>query len=310
MTTTNALWVEKYRPRSIEDYIFYNDRHEQQVQQMIRDKSIPHLILAGVQGTGKTTLAQLLISAMELDPTDVLTLNASDDRGIEVFRNTIKNFATSCAVGRFKIIYLEEAERLTPVAQDAMKRFMEEVSDYVRFILTTNNINNIIAPIRSRCQDFQFKPADVDDVTEYAVTVLSSENVKFTLDDVDKYIAVGYPDIRKIINTMQSNTVNGVLQSPEEGASSSDYKFKLLKFLERGDWTGARELLCANVSSDEWESVYRFLYENLHHSDSFKKKELWDEAIIIIAEHLYKNSICADPEINMAACLIRISMIK
>jgi replication factor C small subunit len=305
----HSLWVEKYRPQTVDQYVFHDPRQKSAVENMIKEKSIPQLLLSGVQGSGKTTLAQILIRAMGLDDMDVLTINASDERGIDTFRNTIKNFALSMAMGRFKIIHLEEADKLTPDAQAALKRFMEETSEFVRFILTCNNVSKVIAPIRSRCQEYYFRGGDVNDVTEYALRVLCAEKVKFDLDLLDKYVANGYPDVRKIINLLQQNTINGELQPPVSSGETGDYKFQLLDSLEADKWVEARKLVCATVTSDEWEGVYRFLYENLHRAPSFSKKDKWEEAIIIVAEHLYKNTIVADPEINAAAMFIRLGQI-
>lgn len=300
----HLLWCEKYRPKTIDQYIFHDKQHESAVRQMIADQSIPQLLLAGVQGSGKTTLAQILIRAMNLDPSDVITINASDERGIDTFRNTIKNFSLSMAMGRFKIIHLEEADQLTPQAQAALKRFMEETSEYVRFILTCNHVNKIIAPIRSRCQEFNFKAADKNDITLYAVEILASESVKFDLDTVDKIVALGYPDVRKIVNMLQQNVSNGQLSLPISAAETGDYKLQLLDLISQDAWTEARKLLCATVTNDEWESVYRFLYENIHRSPKFSNKQKWEEAIVAIADHLYKHALVADPEINAAALII------
>lgn len=276
---------------------------------MIKNKSIPHLLLSGVAGSGKTTLAQILITSVEVDPSDVLTINASDDRGIDTFRDTIKMFAMTMAMGPFKIIHLEEANRLTPQAQDALKSYMEEVSDHVRFILTCNHVAQIIPPIRSRCQEFFFKASDYNDIAEYLITILASEDVAFDLDTLDKYLAFGYPDIRKIVNLLQQNSVGKVLQPPALSGTTGDYKFKLVDLIEADQWTAARKLVCDTVTSDEWDSVYRFLYENLERSAKFKDSDKWEEAIITIAEHLYKHTISADPEINAAACFIKLSQL-
>lgn len=260
--------------------------------------------------THNTTIAKILTRAMELDETDVLVINASDERGIDTFRDTIKNFAGSISFGAFKIVHLEEADMLTPPAQAALKRFMEEVHETVRFILTCNHENKIIAPIKSRCQHFHFKAGDKNDIAEYLVTILAAERVKFDLTLLDRYIAYGYPDIRKIVNLLQQNSIDGVLQPPEIEGSDSDYKFALLDLLERNKWSEARKMLCTSVSNDEWENVYRFLYENINRVPRFANdREKWEEAILIIAEHLYKHSVCADGEVNMAACIIRLGQL-
>jgi replication factor C small subunit len=307
----HKLWVEKYRPQTLEEYIFQDARQKSQIRRMIEEKTIPHLLLAGVQGTGKTTIAQILIREMKLDETDVLTINASDDRGIDTFRDVIKSFATSWAMGSFKIVHLEEADRLTPPAQDSLKRFMEEMSDHVRFILTCNTVSRILPPIRSRCQEFHFKAADKNDIAEYVVGILGEEHVKFNLDLVDKYVAYGYPDIRKIVNLLQQNTIDGVLQNPNldgEGGAG-DWKFGLMELIQADKWVEARLLCCENVISEEWEAVFRFLYENLHRGSKFQNKEKWEDGILTIAKHLYQHSIVADPEINAAAMFISLKQI-
>jgi replication factor C small subunit len=305
----HSLWVEKYRPQTIEQYVFHDQQQKSAVVRYIADQSIPHLLLSGVQGSGKTTLAQILIRAMQLDDSDILTLNASDDRGIDVFRNTIKNFAMSMAMGRFKIVHLEEADQLTPQAQAALKRFMEETSEYVRFILTCNNVSKILPPIASRCQEFHFRAADVNDIAEYLITILAGEGIKFDLDLLDKYVTYGYPDVRKIVNMLQGNSINGELQPPVLSGSTGDYKFKLIDLIEANKWIEARKLVCASVTAEEWEGVYRFLYENISRSPKFAQKDKWEAAIIVIAEHLYKHTIVADPEINAAAMFISLGQL-
>jgi len=313
LNNQSYLWVERYRPSRISEYVFHDNSHREAFYKFIDQKTIPHLLLSGVQGTGKTTIAQILISAMvsslNVDEMDVLVINASDERGIDTFRDQIKNFASSIPMGAFKIIHLEEADMLTPPAQAALKRFMEEVHETVRFILTCNHENKIIAPIKSRCQHFHFRAGDKNDIAECMVGILAHENVKFDLDLLDKYISYGYPDIRKIINSLQQNSIDGVLRQPQSESDNNDYKFKLMDYIEADDWQSARKMLCASVTNDEWENVYRFMYENLKRSPKFKDPDKWEEAMVTIAEYVYKHSIVSDPEINMAACLIQLGRI-
>ena len=309
MSLLDSLWVEKYRPKTLEDYIFQNPSHRAIFEEMIAKKSIPHLLLSGTQGTGKTSLAQILINAMELDETDVLTINASSKRGIDTFRDDITNFAMSMSMGAFKIVHLEEADKMTPDAQDALRSFMEEVSDTVRFVMTCNHVNKIIPPLRSRLQEFSFRAADILDITERLVVILSSEGVRASMKDVDSYVKIGYPDVRKVIGLVQQNTLNGRLQPSANSEGSSGYQDRLLTLINDDEWYGARKVVCDNLTADDWESMFTFLYKNINQSPKFKNRDKYEEAIIVIAEHLYKHTFVADPEINVAAMFIRLGQI-
>lgn len=310
MADTHKLWVEKYRPKTIDEYIFHDEQQQGAVMRMINDKSIPHLLLSGVPGTGKTTLARILIRAMDVDGTDVLVLNSSDENSVDVMRDKIKSFISTIPFGPFKIVYLEEADRLTPHAQEVMRNMMEAYADQARFILTCNHENRITTAIKSRCQHFHFRAADQIAITEYCIKVLAEESVKFNLPMLEKYVAYGYPDVRKIVNLLQQNTVDGRLQQPTFGQTGEgDWKFQLIDLITANKWVEARLLLCSQVIPEEWEEVYKFLYENLDKSPSFQEKEKWEEGIMIIAEFLYKHGICADPEINAASMLIQLGRV-
>jgi len=216
-------------------------------------------------------------------------------------------------MGKFKIVNLEEADYLSPNAQAVLRQLMEEYSDTARFILTCNYENKIIPAIKSRCQQFRFTKPDRDAVLLFVGDILLAEKVNFTLEQLEGYVSVGYPDIRKIINLLQQNTIDGKQRHrellPLNETETGDYKFKLLELIETGDWVSARKLACAQVSSEEWESVYTFLYENLDKSPSFTQRDKWEAGIVIIADHLYKHSLVADPEINAAAMFIRLGQI-
>ncbi len=305
----HSLWVEKYRPTSISDYIFHDESHERSITRMIQDKSIPHLLLSGVQGSGKTTLAKILVEELGIEEMDVLMINASDENSVDVIREKIKNFVTTFAMGDFKIVLLDEADYITPNGQAVMRNLMEQYNETARFILTCNYEARIIPPISSRCQHFRFRAGNKDDITEYVAKILLAEDVKFDLDQLDKIISIGYPDVRKIVNILQQNTVDGELHASESDAEGGDYKFKLLDLIESDDWVGARDLCCSSVVAEEWEGVYRFLYENIESSKKFQQQEKWEAGILAIAEHLYKHGICADPEINAAALFITLSTI-
>jgi DNA polymerase III delta prime subunit len=309
MTDKHKLWVEKYRPQTLSEYVFHDDAQRKAFERFVSEKTIPHLLFSGVQGSGKTTIAQILINEMDVEPTDILSLNASDENSVDVMRDKIKSFITTFAMGDFKIVLLDEADYISVNGQGVLRKFLEEYIDQARFILTCNYENKIIPPLKSRLQQFRFKAGNKEDITEYVAKILLAEKINFGLEVLDKYVAVGYPDIRKIVNLVQQNTHDGKLDTLASEREVGDYKFELLNLIEKGAWLEARKLTCGNVATEEWEDVYRFLYENAHKVPQFSDKDKWEAAIVIIADHLYKHSICADPEINAAAMYIRLGQL-
>ena len=304
-----ALWVEKYRPKTLEHYIMADSFLGRKVQEWIKEKSIPHLWFSGPAGGGKTSLIEIILSQIVDDPADILTINASEKNNVATIREDIANFASTMAIGNIKVVFLDECDQLSPDAQGIMRKLMEECSDTVRFVLACNNENRIIPPIVSRCQHFRFKPADRLDVMERCIHILSAEKVQFNLELLDNFVAIGFPDMRKIIQLLQQYSIDGVLHSPSNAEDTGDYKFKLVELIEKDDWTGARKLICSSVGGEEWEEVYRFLYKNINRSPKFMSATAWDQAIIVIAEHLYKHTLCADAEINCASMLIQLGQI-
>ena len=306
------LWVEKYRPTGLKDYVFENESHKVAFKSFIDDRTIPHLLLTGLQGSGKSTIAQILISKLGIDESDLLYINASDQNSVEDMRSTIKSFVMSYALGEFgaKIVLLEEGDYMTHQAQGVLRRLMEDYAEDARFIITANAANKIVPAIKSRCQHFTFKAADQDDITEYVAKILIAEEIDFELDDLDMYVRAAYPDIRKIVNSVQQHVDNGTLPAlTATDESSDDYNVSLLTHISKDDWLSARKCVCSNVPNEEMESIYRFLYLNLEKSKKFKSTEKWEEGQIEIAEHLYMHSLVADPEINLAALFIKLKRI-
>jgi replication factor C small subunit len=300
----NRLWMEKHRPQKLDEVVFQNDQQKKKFQGYIRDGEIPHLLFQGVQGSGKTTLSGVLVNELNVDPIDVLRINASKENNVETMREKISNFVQTFSIGPFKIVQLEEMDWLTPQAQGILRGIMEEYSDHVRFIGTCNYVNKIIPAIRSRFQEFYFKAPSMDETRILVGSILVNENVDFDMETLDKYVSVCYPDIRKLINTLDQNSIDGKLLINDTEAAS-DYKFQLLDLLETGNLRGVRKIVCENVGREEYEEVYRFLYENLHKAKGFTGEKL-EEAIVLIANYLYKNALVADPEINFAALCIEL----
>lgn len=303
------LWVEAYRPATVEDYIFQDKNQRLGVLNMLKEQSIPHLLFTGTAGSGKTSLAFMLLNELEIDKSDIMIINASDENNVDTMRDKIKSFISTWAVGDYKVVVLEEADYLTLNAQGVLRRMMEEYSNAARFVLTANYEHKIIPAIRSRCQHFVFKSFPKKKIRDRIINILLQEDVVFTEELVDKYVSAGYPDIRKTIHLIQQNTINNELRSMENGGTSVDYKFKLLELLELDSWSEIRTLLCNEVQAEEWEDVYKFMYDNVHKAPKFSSQTNWEQAIVTIADHLYKHSVVADPMINAAAMFIRLGQI-
>ena len=302
------LWVDKYRPKSMDGYVWRDNAQKRQVESWIKDKSIPHLLLSGTPGIGKTTMAKILVNEIGIEDADVLDVNASRETGIDFIRNKIVPFISSIAWGPFKVVLLDEADRLSPQAQDSLKGIIEEYSAYARFILTCNNPNMVVPALHSRCQQFHFTKLDQTEFTARAATILVEENVEFDLETLDVYVSTTYPDLRKCLNLLQQNTSEGKLFSPQkEDAGSLDYKFEMVELFKAGEITKARKLLCSKARPEEMEEIYKWLYNNVA---VFGDEAIQDKAILIIKQGLVDHTLISDPEINLAATLIRLSHLK
>ena len=215
------LWVEQYRPKDVDGYVFRDEAQREQVKQWIKDGSIPHLLFSGAAGIGKTTLAKILINALNVNEYDVLEINASRTNSVDDVRLKITNFVSTMPFGTFKVVLLDEADYLSPNAQAALRGVMEEYSQTARFILTCNYPHKIIPAIHSRCQGFHIEKVDHTEFTARAATVLVNEGADFDLDVLDTYVKSTYPDLRKCLNLLQMNTVDGKLKTPRETGGGS-----------------------------------------------------------------------------------------
>ena len=304
------LWVEKFRPKTVDGYVFVDDAQRDQVQQWIRDGSIPHLMLSGSAGTGKTTLAKLLINELGVDEYDVMWANGSKEARKIEWVDRLIGFCQTMPFGRFKVVLIDEADYMNKDSvQPALRNLMEDYSQTVRFILTCNYPHKIIAPIHSRCQGFHIVKTDHTEFTARVATVLLEENVAFDMDVLDSYVKATYPDLRKCLNLVQLNSQGGELKQPSAtDKSARDWRLDCVDLFKRGKIRDARAVLCQNSSPEEAEDVFRWMYDNLDLWGDTPERQ--DQAIVIIRNGLVNHNAVADVEINLSATLIELSQIE
>lgn len=302
------LWVEKYRPEKVEDYVFRDEAQKRQVQSWLDSKAIPHLLFSGAAGTGKTTLAKVLLHELNVDWGDVLIINGSTENGVDEIRIRITNFATTIPFGDFKYVLLDEADYLTPNAQAALRGVMERYSNSCRFLLTCNYPHKIIPAIHSRCQGFHIDSLDKTEFTARIAKILLDEEIDIDLETLDLYISAEYPDMRKCIGLCQQNSQDGKLRKPHvSDIGSADYKVQMIALFREGKIKEARQIICRQASVDEYEAIYRHMYENLDYWGA--DTETQSKAILIIRNALVNHVSIADAEINLSACLCELEML-
>lgn len=303
------LWTEKYRPKTLEDYVWRDPKQREQVEAWLKEGSLPTIMLTGSPGTGKTSLAYLLMHLLNVNPGDVLDINASRERNIEVVQTKILNFCQTWAMGDMKYIILDEADSMSPLAQRMLRGEIERYSASVRFIFTANYPNKIIPALHSRCQGFHFEALDRDQYMMRAVDVLVNEGVSIEteedIDKVNKFVDLAYPDMRKCLNLLQQNVVDGKLTMPQESDSGTkEWMYEVLGLLIGKRTKEARTLIVGSVTQEEFDDAYKFLYQNL---DKFlETPEKQDEGLLIIRKALVNHALVADGEINLAACMVEL----
>ena len=298
----HSLWVEKYRPTKLEDYVG-NEHLKSTVEGYLESGDVPHLLLYGKAGTGKTTLAKLIVNSIECD---YIIINASDENNVDTVRNKVKNFASSMGFKPFKIIIMDEFDYMTPNAQAILRNLMETFSKHCRFILTCNYVEKVIEPIQSRCQSFQIVPPTKKDVAIQMSKILKAENIEFDVKDLVPIIDSAYPDIRKVINTCQLNSNKGKLKVDVQNLLENDYKMKVVDILKSNDdkrnkYMKVRQAIIDSKATD-FSDLYTVLYDKV---DEYAGANT-SGVILLLGDGVAKSAIAIDKEIIVASTLIQI----
>ena len=297
--SSHGLWVERYRPQDLSTYVG-NEHLKSKVERFLDDGNIPHLLLYGKAGGGKTTLAKIIVNNTECD---YLYINASDERNIDLVRDKLKTFASSVGFKPMKVVILDEADYLNVnSAQPALRNLMETFSAHCRFILTCNYVEKIIDPIQSRCQTYKIIPPSKKEVAVHAKTILEKENISFDLDDLALVVTAGYPDLRKVINELQRMSINGKLSVDKDGMIHNEFKLQFLDAIRNGESIGTIRKMVADSNFTEYTELYRLLYDEV---ESFGVEKM-PEIIADISKGSYQDVLVVDKEINFIATVSNI----
>lgn len=307
------LWTEKYRPVTLDEYVWREPAQRAQVEAWLADKALPHLLLSGVQGSGKTSLAKLMLRLLNVNPGDILEVNASRERKVEDVQTKILNFVSTWPIGDFKYVLLDEADSMSQLAQRMLRGEMEKYADSCRFILTCNYPNKIIPALHSRCQGFHFDALDQNEFMVRCATILANEGVTMETEEdimvLNEFVEMTHPDLRKCINLMQQNVLGGKLRKPEvRDSGGKDYLLEMVGLFQQGQYLAARKLIVGQAQPEEYEEIYRFMYQNLQVWGDTEEQQ--NEALLIIRKGLVNHGLVADVEINLAATIVELTQLK
>jgi replication factor C small subunit len=294
----HTLWIEKYRSQTLEQYIG-NDAIKARIADCIAKNDIPHFIFAGSAGTGKTTLAKLIVKNIQCD---YLYINASDENGIDTIRDKVKGFASTASFQPIKIVILDEADFLTQPAQAALRNLIEEYSAYTRFILTCNYVERLIEPLQSRCELHMLKPPTKGAVAKHICTnVLDVEGITYEMVDVAKVINEFYPDIRSVIKVLQSNVKDSKLTITMLDDNWCKPLVEILKKRDSKAWYQVRQLV-ADSQVDDFQTAYRYMFDNLSEFSYGNDAQL----SVILDDFIWRAGVVPDKEINFSACIAKV----
>jgi DNA polymerase III delta prime subunit len=292
-------WDIKHQTCTLTKFVFQTDEDAEYFSNLTH---VPNLFLCGTPGTGKTTLAEILIKKFNIDPYDVKIINASIENGVDVIRDIITTFSSTSSMGEYKVIFLDEADYLSANAQAALRVPMNEYADSVKFIIACNYENKIIGALKSRCDKIiRFQSPSKEALSDNVSMLLLKENVQFNLDDVDYYVDKLYPDMRQIIKSVEQNSKTGTLKV------SKVQTFDIISYIENGKWVELRSYIESNRDTIEVEEVFVSLYENLQTAQKFKNESNYENGIVTIANWMCKQG--ANDFIYLLACVIELSMI-
>ena len=298
LTSNNkhTLLNERYRPTTLDGYVG-NEQLKTTIAKYLEQNDIQNYLFHGQAGTGKTTLAKIVINNLDCES---LYINASDERGIETIRDKVVGFASVASFKPLKVVILDEADFLTIQAQASLRNVIETYSKSTRFILTCNFIERIIDPIQSRCQTFKIQAPTKSDVAKHLVNILETEKTNFDLEQIKSLVNQYYPDIRKMLNTIQASTVDNTLSLDKSTLSSTSYMSDVLKelTLDKPNYTTIRQII-ADAEVSDFDGLYRYLFDN---SDQYLPNKQGTVAMII-NEHQYQSNFRIDKEINICSCL-------